>query len=67
MFSEEQLLKLQYSTIGQKLQAIKIKKELKRRRESLVRNVEKRQLHKRIDDLIKIINAGDFVKRNRQQ
>jgi hypothetical protein len=63
MFSEEQLLKLQYSIIGQKLQAIKIKKELKTRRESLVRNVEKatpEQLHKRIDDLIKTIDAGDW-------
>jgi hypothetical protein len=63
MFSEEQLLKLQYSIIGQKLQTTKIKKELKRRRELLVRNVEKttpEQLHKRIDNLIKTIDAGDW-------
>jgi hypothetical protein len=62
MFSEEQLLKLQYSIIGQKLQTIKIKKELKRRRELLVRNVEKttpEELRKRIDDLIRTIDAGD--------
>jgi hypothetical protein len=51
MFSEEQLLKLQYSIIGQKLQTIKIKKELKRRRELLFHNVEKatpEQLHKKL-------------------
>jgi hypothetical protein len=67
MFSEEQLLKLQYSIIGQKLQTIKIKKELKRRRELLFHNVEKttpEQLHKKIDNLIKTIDAGDWKGEN---
>jgi hypothetical protein len=63
MFSEEKLLRLQYSIIGQKLQTIKSKKELKRRRETLVHNVDTatpEQLHKKIDDLINTINASDW-------